>query len=230
MDAAADALKWVRKNKAFLVQEFADPAVYPSEDMPFSFFMAGSPGAGKTEISKELIDIIGESIVRIDADEIRNLFDGYTGANAVLFQRAASAGVNKLLDSVIKHRQSFVLDGTFHDCNRGLDNVNKSIDHDRAVVLVYVYQEPRVAWYFTQQREAREGRHVPREVFIERFVGSREAVNEVMRVHGKTKRVRLWAIEKDFTTKTFKTFERGIGIIDDKLFQRYTKTELERLI
>ena len=52
--------------------------------------MAGSPSAGKTESSRNLIKSITKDeqcVVRIDLDDLRNRFDEYTGANSHLFRR-----------------------------------------------------------------------------------------------------------------------------------------------
>ncbi len=42
------AKKFVKENKKFLIEKFASLNKFPSKEKPFSIFMAGSPGAGKT--------------------------------------------------------------------------------------------------------------------------------------------------------------------------------------
>ena len=37
------------------------------------------------------------------------------------------------------------------------------------VTIFYVYQDPKIAWKFTQEREIAEGRHVPKKAFINAF-------------------------------------------------------------
>ena len=49
-----EALDFARKNKKSIAQRLTDPSRYPPEEEPVSVFMAGSPGAGKTETSIEL--------------------------------------------------------------------------------------------------------------------------------------------------------------------------------
>ena len=46
-------------------------------DEPSGIFMAGLPGAGKTELSRALIEIAHVSPVRIDMDELATFIDGY---------------------------------------------------------------------------------------------------------------------------------------------------------
>lgn len=60
------------------------------EANPVSVFMPGSPGAGKTEASIELLKLKGADgtrVLRIDPDELREDLPGYTGENSWLFQR-----------------------------------------------------------------------------------------------------------------------------------------------
>ena len=67
-----EAEKYIKEHKRELIERFADPKIYPPDEHPRTFFMAGSPGAGKTEISRRLIEsVIGKLPVRIDADDIR---------------------------------------------------------------------------------------------------------------------------------------------------------------
>lgn len=51
------ALEFVRVNRSSLARQIADTSVFVPEDHPISVFMAGSPGAGKTEISKALVEL-----------------------------------------------------------------------------------------------------------------------------------------------------------------------------
>ena len=47
------AVAHIKANKCNLLEEFAADSVYPPQEEPISIFMAGSPGAGKTEFSKQ---------------------------------------------------------------------------------------------------------------------------------------------------------------------------------
>ncbi len=87
---------------------------FSAEESPISIFMAGSPGAGKTEVSKDFLKQL-TPIIRIDADELRNQFKGcgYNGANSHVFQRAATRLVHCLHTAALKKGISFLLDGTF---------------------------------------------------------------------------------------------------------------------
>ncbi|MDO8430498.1 MAG: zeta toxin family protein, partial [Candidatus Taylorbacteria bacterium] len=88
------AEEFARANRKQIAQVRTDKTKYPSDNAPISIFMAGSPGAGKTEYSKNLIDLLemdkNHKVIRIDADELRHQLPGYTGNNSYLFQTAVS--------------------------------------------------------------------------------------------------------------------------------------------
>ncbi|MEK7481492.1 MAG: zeta toxin family protein, partial [Patescibacteria group bacterium] len=177
-----------------LIEKFADTTRFPSVEKPLSVFMAGSPGAGKTELSIKLVEALERPSVRIDADDIRILLPGYNGMNASLFQRAASIGVELLYDYVLTSGQDCILDGTFANYNKALLNVERSLKRGRAVVILYVYQNPKTAWQFTQARELIDGRRVPKDAFIKQFFAARENVNRVKDI--LKKQVFIWVINK----------------------------------
>src|SRR5476651_463458 len=132
MDIPAEARKYIKSHSMELCLKFADISRYPPYTTPSSFFMAGSPGAGKTEWSKSFIKTLIEKepqrkIVRIDPDEIRESIPNYIPEQAVLFQSATSLGVEKLLDYVFKNNQDFLLDGTFAHYDSSCKNIERSL-------------------------------------------------------------------------------------------------------
>lgn len=50
-----EAIAYIRQHKRDLIEKFANLNDYPPVKNPEAFFMAGSPGAGKTEYSKSFI-------------------------------------------------------------------------------------------------------------------------------------------------------------------------------
>lgn len=95
-EISEQALRFARSNKKPIAKRFTDKSVYPPEESPVSVFMAGSPGAGKTEASIALVNLFADTpILRIDPDELRNEFEAYQGANSWLFQRGVSILVEK---------------------------------------------------------------------------------------------------------------------------------------
>ncbi len=99
------ALDFARKNKKDIAKQLTDTSRFLPEDEPVSVFMAGSPGAGKTEASIELLAFVEENfaeILRIDPDELRHEFPSYTGDNSWLFQPAVSVLVEKIHDLALQ--------------------------------------------------------------------------------------------------------------------------------
>lgn len=222
------AQEYVKLNKKNICERFASLKIYPSVTTPSSYFMAGSPGAGKTEFSKGFIKQLQEKepsrkIVRIDADEIRDILPGYNHKNAWELQPAASLGVEKILDYVFHNDQDFLLDGTFSNYDISKRNIQRCIKHKRKIGLIYLYQDPIIAWRFTKIREVGEGRNIPKEAFVNEFFKSKDCVNKIKAEFGPE--IELWLIKKDFNQGIQDT-EFNIENVDSYLKVKYTKDEL----
>ncbi|MCE3269684.1 MAG: zeta toxin family protein [Ramlibacter sp.] len=180
-----DARHFAKKNGRAIARELADLAVFPGEEKPVSVFMAGSPGAGKTEASKELLKKLGDSVLRIDPDDLRSRFPGYTGANSWVFQGGVSLLVEKLLDLALSQKQSFLLDGTLSSYTVAERNIERSLKKGRHVQILYVYQEPQFAWEFVQARENKEGRNIRPEHFVKQYFEARQVVEALKKKFGQ---------------------------------------------
>lgn len=223
-----EAIKFIKQHKKELCLKFADPMIYPSIKDPSAYFMAGSPGAGKTEYSKSFIKILEakeptRKIVRIDADEIKQFIPQYTGKNSDHVQGASALGVDKLIDCVFKNKQDFLLDGTMARYSISYRNIVRSLDKDRKTGIVYLYQDPLLAWKFTKIREVEEGRMVPKDLFIDAFFSSKDNVNKIKTEFGN--KIELWLIIKDFEKGIEKTYF-NIDNIDNYLKIDYNREEL----
>ena len=188
--------------------------------------MAGSPGAGKTEISKRLMAQFKQKPIRIDADEIRAECPGYTGTNAHIYQKAATKGVQILHDYALDKSINIILDGTFA-YNGALENIQRSLDHGRKVEIFFVYQDPIEAWEFTKKREELEKRRVSKEVFIDAFFKARENINEAKKRFGSE--IQLNLIIKDYE-KDLERLELNVENVDYYIEKGYTKSSLEQLL
>lgn len=227
-----DAVKFARANKKRRCAELTDPKIYLPEQEPVSVFMAGSPGAGKTESSKELIatfeaKLPGTRILRIDPDDLRSEFPGYNGQNSWLFQGAVSIWVARLLDLAHSQSQSFLLDGTLSNYERAKSNIERCLRKGRTVQILYVYQDPLLAWQFVQAREAEEGRRIPPEQFIDQYFAAREVVNALKGELGPKIKVDLLFKPND---KAEKLYRAGIDRIDNHVPEKYDRSTLEAML
>lgn len=225
---ATRAMEFARAHKKEIANRLTDLTIYPNEDHPVSVFMAGSPGAGKTEASIELLETFAsDRIIRIDPDELRSEFPEYTGGNAYLFQGAVSTLVNRIHDKVLEQSQSFLLDGTLSHYEVACRNVERSIRKGRLVQVLYVYQDPLLAWSFVKQREEAEGRRILREDFIEQYFSAREVVNRLKRECGKEVRIDLLMKNMDNSRRWYRN---GVDQIDNHIPENYTRADLERVL
>ncbi len=223
-----EALEFARAHKRGISKRLTNPAIYLANKDPVSVFMAGSPGAGKTEASLELLEKIGDpTVIRIDPDELRGEFPAYTGANAWLFQKGVSVLVDRIHDLALEQNQNFLLDGTLSNYEVALRNIARSLKRSRTVQILYVYQEPRLAWEFVQAREAAEGRRIEPEHFINQYFAAREVVNRVKREFGKAIFVDLLLKNNDNSQRSYKA---GIDQIDNHIPEKYSRSDIEQML
>jgi len=224
------AIDFSKKNKKAIAGRLTDKSLFLPEEDPVSVFMAGSPGAGKTEASKSLLESLSEDhseVLRIDPDELRCEFEDYTGDNSWLFQGAVSLLVEKMHDLALKQKQSFLLDGTLSNYNIAEKNIERSLKKGRVVQILYVYQKPHLAWDFVKAREFEEGRRIEPEHFIDQYFAARGVVNRLkIKFEGKV-RVDLLLKNNDNSHRAYKA---NIDQIDYHVPEIYTRADIETMI
>lgn len=230
-----ESIKFAKQNKVEISRRLTDPSVYPPSSAPVSVFMAGSPGAGKTEFSKRLLELIvrdtNDRPLRIDGDEIRKEIPGYTGSNSSEVQGAVSILVREIYERTLKNKQSVIFDGTFSKYEKALENVTRSLKRNRLVVIFYVYQDPLVAWQFTVAREKVEGRNIPRTAFIEHFIGAKETVGRIRDEFDDS--VQIYLVRKNHQTNQVESVDEIAAkgpALDSYLGDEYTKEQIENMI
>lgn len=226
-----DAVIYVKKNKDKINNKLADLVSFPAVKNPICYFMAGSPGAGKTEFSKSLVELINHTqpnlkIVRIDVDEIRHEIPQFKGNNSSIVQHAAALAARNLFYFVVKNNQNFIFDGTLSSINV-IDDIKMLIEKGRRIGIFYIYQDPKRAWEFTKKREKIEGRPVPKEVFIKAFFESRSNVNKIKKIFGKD--ITLTFIEKNYLNRD-KKYRPNIDKVESFVQNEYNPTTLEVLL
>lgn len=225
-----DAVEYARRNKKRIARQLTDQSIYPPEAEPVSVFMAGSPGAGKTEASKVLLSKLeapGAKVLRIDPDELRDEIPGYSGSNSWAVQGAVSVLVERIHDCALKQSQSFLLDGTFANYDKARHNVERSLAKGRAVQILYVYQEPMQAWSFVLAREALEGRNIRPEDFTHQYFSARQTVNRMKADFGRDVAVDLLVKNNDGSQRFYKF---GVDKIDNHVPEKYSPADVERML
>lgn len=223
-----NAIAYAKKHRTRIANELTDEDKFPPDMRPVSVFMAGSPGAGKTEASKVFLEEIGENnVLRLDPDELRELLPGYTGDNSYLFHRAVSLIVERTLDRAFKKKQSFLLDGTLASYSVAKKNIERSIKKDRSVLILFVYQNPEYAWEFVEAREKLEGRRILPNTFIDQFFASQNVIKELKLKFGSQIQVDL--LVKNNKGKT-RFYHGNVQAIEHHLDEKFTREDLESLI
>lgn len=223
-----EAMEYARAQKKAIAKRLTDISKFLPDRNPVSVFMAGSPGAGKTEASVELLkETDGNAVIRIDPDELRSLFPGYTGGNAWLFQKAVSILVDRIHDEALKQSQSFLLDGTLSHYDVAKQNIERSLKRKRRVQVLYVYQEPRLAWDFVRARETQEGRRIRPETFMDQYFAARDVVNRLKLEFGKNISVDLLLKNND---NSHRLYQAGIDQIDHHIPEKYSRADVEQMI
>ena len=222
-----EAVAYAKANRRAIAKRCTDTHIYLPEEHPVSVYMAGSPGAGKTEASIELIEKLGGTVLRVDPDDLRKELPGYNGENAWLFQRAVSVLVDRMLDVAFDQSQSFLLDGTLTNYDKAVANIERALKKRRRVQVLYVYQEPAQAWDFVQARETLEGRRILPQTFIDQYFGARVVVNRLKRHFGGDIRVDLLLKNIDGTNRTF---QNNIDQIDSYVPEKYDANALRRML
>lgn len=223
-----NAIAFAKTNKTKIAKELTDKSLFPKDDRPVSVFMSGSPGAGKTEASKAFLEELGDdSVIRLDPDDLRERFDDYTGDNSYLFHSAISLLIERALDRAFNNKQSFLLDGTLSSYKVAEKNIERSLRRKRAVLILFVYQHPSLAWEFVQAREQTEGRRILPKTFIDQFFGSQEVIRELKVRFGNQIEVDL--LVKNNVGKT-RFYHDNIQAVEYHIGEKFTREELEVLI
>ncbi|ACH66100.1 zeta toxin family protein [Aliivibrio fischeri MJ11] len=192
--------------------------------------MSGSPGAGKTESSKELVTSLtseGGHVLRLDPDDLRSEFEDYDGSNSYLFQKPVVILVERAVDYILKNGQSFLLDGTLASYNVAEKNIERSLKRERAVLIIFVYQRPELAWQFVQAREIVEGRKILPEHFIQQFFGSQAVVEQLKEKFGQRIQVDLLLKDNDGSTRNYHS---NVNSLKPYLKPTYTPKEVEEIV
>ena len=142
---------------------------------PRVLFTSGSPGAGKSEVVKSLLEGRTDLLV-LDPDMYREYFDNYTGDNAPVFTPAATDLLGYFIDRAMRDRYNLVIDTNFIDVGVAKRNIQNALKNNYNVSILYVYMDPIIAWEFVKTRT----RKVDPETFKRNLKKCRTTVMQVM--------------------------------------------------
>ncbi len=216
----ANALKYAKAKSA----EITEKRIKRYTSKSISIFMAGSSGAGKTETAKRILNNIPPgNILRIDPDELREEFPDYNGENASIFQEAVTFLAKEIYKAALERGINLLFDGTFSDTARLDEYIDLSLEKNRVIAIVYVYQDPVKAWEFVRARAKKEGRTVPKDRHVKSYFGARESVNIAKQQYGG--KVFLHLVIKDDNGQTKETFG-DVESIDKHIPEVYNEETL----
>ncbi len=226
------AIEHARAIRTTVANELLDRSGCGTETKPLVMFMAGAPGAGKTEVSQTVANIVNRKripkVLRVDPDEFRYHFPEYTGDNSHLFQMGVVKVVERVVDKLLQKRYSFILDGTFSSYIVAKRNIERAISRDYVITLTYVHQPPHVSWQFVVAREEKEGRRIHKQVFAEQYLSSIETVNRIKKEFGD--QVQLDLLIRNYNQSAETNILLNQEKIDEKRLGIYTFDELMRIL
>jgi len=201
--------QWIEKLADFIKSELWDIEKYTiknSSDIS-CIFLAGAPGAGKTEFLESILQELQENFVVIDIDKYRSLFKWYNWENASKYQSLSVKVADKIISYCFKNNLNFIFDGTFRNYNKVQENFWQCKKHDRKAIVALIFQDPRVSFYWTFLRKLKKRRNVPIDVFINGFYGS---IENVFRAKQDFSKIEILIASKKYSLVNKHKFTRSI--------------------
>ena len=236
---------WVKKkaNRRLIVEEYANTNIFEESEHPSTIMMAGCTGAGKTEFSKSLLALTErlpgmKKYVRTDADELYvRLKQEFSldGDYRDILNFPCIKLVEAMCDHALEKEQNLLIDSSFSQ-SKALDNVARSLKHNRVVRIYFIYEQPKVAWNYVLKRERIEGRSVSEEFFIQTYLGSIATVSEAISRFGDKIIVDIYRkstnVHSDILIPKFEQLCRVLSVADlDKIIvKKYNEDELSEEI
>jgi UDP-N-acetylglucosamine kinase len=158
----------------------------PNDLPPAAYVMAGIPGAGKTEFLDSIIEELEaekqiSKFVRIDLDQIVTIYPGYTPKTYAKYRSQGNNVLARCIDVLRNLRYNMMIDGTFSGTSgSSIRNVEKLLGAGYRVSMIYMYDEPENAWYYTKQREIETNRGIDKSSFINSCKNISANLKEVM--------------------------------------------------
>lgn len=229
----AEAKEWVKDkaNQDAVVRRFFED--HPPHQRKMAFFMAGIPGAGKTEFAENTINRLKPKPVPVEHDKLVEYIPGYQPESYYNFRTAGSVLVTRLLDECLKNGYSFIFDGTLSH-EHGYRNIEKALKNGYFVQIVYIVQTAQAAWSLTKDRELVKKRAIEKEGFITTCNKINANLLGIFQRFKDRDNFGLWIFNKNGKVGVGKAtmilYSKGIGTgseVEKSLQQTYNTNELE---
>jgi predicted ABC-type ATPase len=219
--------QWVKNHKKEFTNKFIrESGASPNKDEPSCIFMAGLPGAGKTEYTKTLIAESNIKVVRIDMDEIASMIDSYVPEKADMFRLGAVSLQNDIYEKCHKGYYPFIMDGTLSN-EKTVKSIKTVLNKGYSVKVIYIKQDPQIAWRNTKEREKIEHRSIDKDGFIKSYNNTINNLHFVKEYNG----IKMDIIIKDGSNSTItRIMDAGVSDLDKYVKNEYSIKQLEGLL
>lgn len=190
-----EAKKWVKvkANQAQVINQFFKD--YPPKQGRIGYFMAGIPGAGKTEFAENTIRESAPVLVPIEHDKLVEYIPQYKPENYYNYRKAGSALVTAIFDICLKNGYAFVFDGTLAHEN-GIRNVEKALKANYGLFIIYIVQDAKMAWKLTQDRELVKKRAIEKNGFVDTCNKINTNLLHIFSMYKNIPKFNFWIINK----------------------------------
>lgn len=190
-DDEFEALSMTKKKRyvAKLLIKRSDAKNVPKSKMPLAIIMAGVPGAGKTEFLDTFSDLLKtrgfDACIRIDLDEIVEVYPGYTPKTYAQFRSQGNHVVAAVVDIAKEGRYNMMIDGTFSGTSgASLQNVSRLLQSGYRVQMFFMHDNIFTSWEFTKAREKITQRGIDLQGFKIACSSVITNIKEVLNIHG----------------------------------------------
>lgn len=220
-----DAKDWakVKRNQEDVIQKCLEGHVVAGRKR--AIFMAGIPGAGKTEFVRNFQSNLMKDMVVVEHDQLVEHIAGYLPENYYNFRKAGSVLVTKLFDECLKQGYSFVFDGTLSHDN-GYKNIEKSLKKGFDVTVIYIHQDTLSAWKLTQAREIVKKRAIEKQGFINTCKSINASLRKIFTAFNDDDHFAMWIIKKNGAPG----LENSELIFFDQLEKSGSKKDIEQVL
>ncbi len=235
-DEEFEAMSITKKKRyvAELLIKRSDAKSVRESKTPIAIVMAGVPGAGKTEFLDTFSELIEardfDDFIRIDLDEIVEIYPGYTPKTDAQFRSQGNHVVAAAVDTAKKGRYNMMIDGTFSGSSgASIQNVDRLLAAGYKVEMFFMHDKVTTSWKFTRAREKITKRGIDQNGFKRACKSVVENLNNALSKFNDNPNFHISVVvQKELRDKDYKVISDR-KIIDTILNQGYNIDEIKEL-